>query len=857
MRPVALSQRRAAEFEDIELEPQHRRLLLLTWMVEHVNAISARMCGSASGQPIFLSSVIERARSQLCRSKPAWSRTSLLDALASVGLEPEPDPSEIEHQLSWLMGAIRDRPEGGQRRLPEVRRWTLPRRELSGALHIAEHDHELRSQQRVDLIDEALDPVMVLVDYLRTGLKVSGTLVEHELQRFIRRSFGLKHSQHYVLLANLCARLNVVYYRRPAYSVHVSQDPRTPVVETAALLQIIRDDLYASLQHLEPERRRAIMPEPERSAIGFLLSLRFCQLIRVQLQVPEPALAGSAGAGEAELSVRSELSLLQPLENSRLRSRIFGSLSGIEGLNEIFGGGILPGVNLGRVWVVAGPAGSGKTSLALHLSADMAARRHLVIYFSFEESYRNISDRAVMFRLYQHDRFQVRAVDDDLESVIASAYDDEADRGLLLFYREPRYDLSQALETIRTVVERRAPAWSRSLAVVIDSVDGLDQGAASPEDGDSRSGRRKLLRVLFRQLEEANYWAVLLTERSNPELPTLEHLADTYIEVGPDESTGARWLQIHKCRPQEFQTGKHGYYLRDSQGAALVPNLRATQRATRRRVPATLSESRVIPLPDALWGALPTPYVREKSSTLIWGNRLSGKTAFWLNLLTEPSRRVPVAERNQLEDREHCRAALPSWLTDDAPACLVICFRTPAQRFRQALRSRRALQSRWNRRRQRLRWYRPGPELTAAQVLRDLHRAIEQARIEGSPIERIVFEEIDALDALLPTLAQEPAFWPTVFGLLASEALTASYVFGSEMEREPPFIEQFVSSMDYAFRLFRPAHQQPAPGDDAGAVAFETTELSMYKLPGPSSAWAGHSIRIVITPEGEIELEQR
>ena len=846
---------------------QQEQLLHLLWIVEHVNADAASLGygAHAATDHVHLSAVLAHTQARLAKGPTSSRRSAVLEALEQARLLPRPNPELLELQFAWLSASSRaDRHEPlhvTERLLPDVKQLSVPARFLEETLvapapGAAQPLDTASDLCPIALVDEALDPIAVLLDYLRTDLCVPSTLVEHELQRFLRHVFDLSFRRHYVLLANVCANINRIHYDRASFSLRAIHAPLTPIVRTSALLQSMREELQRSVERFDKERRTQLLRNAEATTVGLFLALRFCQLTRVRFQVPDERAQDAPQATEHAPLMRSMVSLLHPLEYSNVRSRIFGSLSGIEGMNAVFGGGLLPNVDLGRVWVVAGQAGTGKSTLALHLGCDMAARRQLVIYFSFEESYRNISERAVVFRLYRPDRFVVDAVDaDTLEQRISSGYDDPKEPGMLLFYNQSGYDLAATLQHIRETVEKHAPNWAQSTAIVLDSVDALRDGSGASEGDTNRFGRRLLLRELFRLLEESRFWGVVLTERDNPELPTLQHLADTYIELSTDEAVKGRSLQVHKCRLQDFMPGKHGYQMLDSRGVAIIPNLSAIQRAVRRRSPVQLSESRLIPLPAPLQKVLPEPALRDHCSVFIWGNRRSGRRLFLLNLLTEPSRRVPPAERGRRADPEAWTAGLTSWPKDAVGTLVVVTFSTPPPRFVQTLQTRDFIQTRWERcPRRQLRWYQPGPELTAERVIGDLRQTILDARIAGHPVERIAFDEIEAIEHLFPNVAREAAFWPTVFALLASEGITAFYGLRSESDAEPRFADSFVPSMDYALRLWRahdPGSQEPMSSAEPRLPA-EHAFVRMYKHPPPANSLTDRAVPISVLTDGRI-----
>ncbi|HTU56777.1 MAG TPA: hypothetical protein VMF89_00055, partial [Polyangiales bacterium] len=153
-----------------------------------------------------------------------------------------------------------------------------------------------------------------------------------------------------------------------------------------------------------------------------------------------------------------------------------------------------------------------------------------------------------------------------------------------------------------------------------------------------------------------------------------------------------------------------------------------------------------------------------------------------------------------------------------------------------------------------LRWYQPGPELTAEHVIGDLRQTISDARITGHPVERIAFDEIDAIEHLLPNVAREPAFWPTVFALLASEGITGLYAVRSESEHEPAFDEKFVASMEYGFRLWR-AHDLESEQMVQVTESREPIEpafLRMYKHPRAPNRLTDRIVPISVLADGRI-----
>jgi hypothetical protein len=178
--------------------------------------------------------------------------------------------------------------------------------------------------------------------------------------------------------------------------------------------------------------------------------------------------------------------------------------------------------------------------------------------------------------------------------------------------------------------------------------------------------------------------------------------------------------------------------------------------------------------------------------------------------------------------------------------------------LQQSLRLRSALLKRWN-----LLpgpsvvWYQPQPGLTGARIVHNLRRVLAESRIHGRPIERIVFDEIDAIDSLLPDLASEAEFWPTIFGLLSCEPVSVVYVVGtgsgSGNQDEPSFTRKFGDVMDYCCHVWsRASSSSSAASEEEVAPSDVRTYVSLYKHPVPVASGPRSCFVITVTADGSL-----
>lgn len=929
-------------------------LLLVLLFIEHVNTSFARQIASrkkAQPSPHWLG--------QIWRNLPAdpaeWTpRSETYEILRRAGMSVAMDRRVLEGVMEVLArpdlrSGRGDRPfvwtHSGGERLPSLAHPEVLREHLfiyptfgRGSFATANHlgaqgllqPVVVRKNLKAVLWDEFLDPLSILRRYLLARDRVPEALAGHHIQQWILRCFQIPSTKEIrYALANVVLLFNQLFYgvRRPTKSELRVQ--RSATVGLGLLVDRVADVL----------RDHAAGPEAEmplRNAMGMVLFMRLHRLLRVRYhwlgQPSEPASAaaradeGPAGAQDGEAleemvrlrnaaNNRPCVSVLRPLEYTYAQTSMFGIKTGIGGLNYVFRGGLLPRVDGGRSILLNGPPGSGKTVLALQLLADLASKGGVCIYFSFEEDYNSVVDRLVTFDLLERTyRVEMAESWGQVAELVRAL---PAESGLLLFFQVAsgsEYSLPEAIHEIGRIIGDK-----RQKALVLDSVNALRmRPPQTSEPGQKKEIRRSLVE-LVQEVNARHFLGFFITEKDDVSLQVLPYLADTVIELASVPGAGRR-MHITKCRSQNFYEGPHSYRLTERKGVTIYPSLSAVGNTLRRRVHATLSHTRVIPLPASLRSLLAPPGgeedsplsaaaglesleasapaagvetadappaaaeesegreapsppalddleepgaasrpekaearpaaqkragenlgIEEKSATLIFGGTGAGKSLFGLQLLTEDSVR-----RSGLDQE------FPVPHSVAPRSVLVVTFKTPEVRFNQLLRRHAGIDKRWAEIPSReVRWFSPGDELSADQILSALRRFITLSKREGLPIERVLFDNTEMAERLIPALAREPLFWPTLLELMKTEAITAFFVATEDAEEsDVPPVMILKSQVDYCFRL--DVRTTMVTGPDGQRMSHAQPVLEVVNLPHFTPEGIGRTADVKFSENGLI-----
>lgn len=654
---------------------------------------------------------------------------------------------------------------------------------------------------RVYSLDQILDPISVLQRFILKHLHSDDVEeANHYIQTWIKHQFKINYSSATkYILKEISNVFNQTFYGSKSPTITEIRNNRSEIIDTGLLVSIIRGVMAGKLS----EAGQAKTEHIELShAIGIYLFMRFCRLLRVRHLWPgtEDKLQGKTTEVQRTLEQNPSCSALRALEYSYFQSRVFGAIVAIPGLNFIFRGGIVPRTESGRAFVVEGPPGSGKTVLVLQRLAGIAARGGLSVYFSFEESRELINDRLVAFNFIDPSRFDVgEGGSDSLIEEIERRLQARSNRaagfhkGLFWLYGEKDYE-SESRFQIKTVIQSLAKAtgnrW-RWKALAVDSVNALDFHNETPKFQGS-SIQRVGLRNLIDTIEAGGFLGLVISEEDTLEYTkverrsflTLPYLADTLVRLSIDRETPTRWIEIQKCRSQNYHQGKHRFRISEGRGVKVYPSLSAIQSTLRRRGKSTISEHRLIPFPEKISEA-EFAGVREKSCTVVFGPPGIGKTELLLNMATAPS---IIQSQDGLST------------PNVGPSLFVINFRTAESKFLQTMTRYQEVHNKWDRLSLRkVRWFSPGANIGPEEIIDSIWKTIEMARLDGRPFDRIIIDEIENASIFLPEIGRDHLFWTTLLELLSTEAITSFFGVADTPDNESRILQILLSNADYIF----------------------------------------------------------
>lgn len=261
-----------------------------------------------------------------------------------------------------------------------------------------------------------------------------------------------------------------------------------------------------------------------------------------------------------------------------LRSALFGLWSSVPGINDLFGGGgpymfRADSGQRGRIFVIEGGVGYGKSTLALALAADVCRKGGLAWVIPFEQSgpecERYIRDHAMIPAAYN---VQIGRGLPGMKSTVAAA---ASGNGCMLLARGTKDSYKSMFAEIANIVasHERGETTHRVRCVVIDPINAIFE---DPHES-SAEGRDDLLNLIESirdQQINLIFVAEATTNHQENRVQTIEKLADVVIRLSrPDASAGysQRFIEVVKCRKQREQRGQHPYSIRSGTGVHIFP----------------------------------------------------------------------------------------------------------------------------------------------------------------------------------------------------------------------------------------------------------------------------------------------
>ncbi|MBN2192878.1 MAG: hypothetical protein JW751_08680 [Polyangiaceae bacterium] len=480
-----------------------------------------------------------------------------------------------------------------------------------------------------------------------------------------------------------------------------------------------------------------------------------------------------------------------------LMSRLFGVPSRMKGLDDVFGGGgiampdIYPGDKgkppRGRAIVIRGRFGTGKTYLAVGLSADVARKEGLAWAIPLEQS---VDDWRCYLEssgaLANTNSVTIAATAGDVAKLLDSTASDTprptGRTGSLVLLRTARSnDLLEVLDRLKDYAslvgappqesdgEVRPSGNSPSLRLLV--IDPLT--AVAGLDGVTGADARAHVMEAIDTIKENGFNLVIVAEdgvgsergantESTP-LPFLDNIADTVIRLSEEMEHGysTRYLEVLKSRMQRELRGRHAISIRSGQGIVISPSAAAVSSRVRdRRLLKSDPQDFGWPLldKDVLSGSAfirgdvvvlrgPAGSLRTQVGFLfLLGAAASKKSTLQGGALLLPVRSDPILARRGLE-------AAYLGIPDRSPAM------TPRQVDILDL---------------------PGGYVQPGRILQEVEDAFTRAQVRGQVIERVMLDDIAHWETTCPFIRDDPAFSDALIDLIRRNNATVLAVCAPE-----------------------------------------------------------------------------
>jgi circadian clock protein KaiC len=270
----------------------------------------------------------------------------------------------------------------------------------------------------------------------------------------------------------------------------------------------------------------------------------------------------------------------------------------IIGLDDVLKGGL----TRGRLYLVEGAPGSGKTTLALQFLRAAAARLEPVLYVTLSETEQEL--RAVaLSHGWTLDGLSIHELAPTEDAI-------EPDEQYTMFHAS-EVELSATIKAVLETIDRLKPT-----CVVFDSLSELRLLAGSP-----LRYRRQIL-ALKQYLGARQCTTILLDDMTavdqDLQMQSIAHGVIRLEQLSPEYGTERRRLRVIKLRGVPFRSGYHDYIIRYG-GIDVFPRLVASEH---RHVVSRVRHSSGIDGVDRLLGG----GIEEGTSTLIVGAAGTGKS---------------------------------------------------------------------------------------------------------------------------------------------------------------------------------------------------------------------------------------
>lgn len=286
--------------------------------------------------------------------------------------------------------------------------------------------------------------------------------------------------------------------------------------------------------------------------------------------------------------------------------------TGVPGLDDILAGGLA----IGRVFLLEGTPGTGKTTIALRFLLEGAKEGEQGLYVTLSETANELRTAAASHGWDLGDKIEVFEV-----APPESLLDAEQQQSLLY---SSDLELGETTKLIFEAVER-----TRAKRIVLDSLSEIRLLGQS-----SLRYRRQIL-ALKHYFARRGSTVLLLDDLTADTLDKTVHSVANGVlrleEMAPDYGGERRRMRVIKYRAQSFRGGYHDFTIRAG-GVRVFPRLVAAEH--RRQVERGRVGSGIQGLDTLLGGG-----IEQGSSTLLLGPAGSGKSIITLQFVAEAIRR--------------------------------------------------------------------------------------------------------------------------------------------------------------------------------------------------------------------------
>jgi KaiC/GvpD/RAD55 family RecA-like ATPase len=440
-------------------------------------------------------------------------------------------------------------------------------------------------------------------------------------------------------------------------------------------------------------------------------------------------------------------------------TQLFGLFTSIPGFDSMFGGSgltlfdsIAPAgesgsqtpvseTPAGRIVLVNGPFGAGKSLLTLQFAIEVARKGGIVIVASMEQSMDECLFALRSIGLDpQSDRFEIRQDIWDSYDLLSGQPDG---KGALIFLRLPKsYDgpgdqVSGFTEAVRKRFDLMG-AYSLRL-LVIDPIDAALSSA--PQD---EFASRRLIHKLFEEakLRQINLWITSEdNEGDKPAEPFEENIADTVLQLStdPESKFFRRTVEVKKSRLQREEPGRHSLMITSGQGIHIYLAPSARLWSIRRSKAVARSGSVDLGI-SGLEQMLPRDAVRNGDLVVFHGPPNSARTSAGLKFLDKVDGLGACALLIADMDQEKAQSVL-SEAVGRHPPHVRVCSILPG-------------------------WIEPG------QILERIANEFEGLRRREDSVSRVLLTNLSQWEFSMPLIREDAAFGRSLLNLLRNSGAT-------------------------------------------------------------------------------------